>query len=477
MFERLKEWWTLNPEEEAKTADSVHEPLDDSKRRNALPLLILGFTWGFLVTGLLIGGIIGPQMEFLTGTLPSILIGCLIIFLIGVLTGLVGYKIGGTNDMAFQYAYGTKGRWLPATFVILAVMGFQGIIIGGTATFWLKSTDHPAFFWVALLVGLVFTYTCYVGIKFIEQFSNPSMILLVGISIYAIIYNISNAGGFGAFNAMSAEMANQAPDGPMSLAMGINIVIGSWITGAVLTSDFTRFARTKWVAIGLIAMNFIAAQILLMVMGAIGAVISGTFDFTLYLYQVSPIVGFIALISMTIAMWTTSNTNLYLPATQVASIFKRPFRVAVALCGLLGTFIGAFGFFTIFESFILWLAAIVPPLAGPMIADFWLVHRTKYSADTYRYLPPVNKPAVIAALLGIVATIASSGFASLGIPPVPALAQPWIVPAVFGLFVSLASYLILYGLFKAAGSAQGYAKAVENQLKGGGAMEGVNVQG
>lgn len=462
MLEKLKQWWSFNPDQEMNSNDSVHEPLSPEKRRNAMPLLILGFTWGFLVTGLLIGGIIGPRMEFFTGTVPSIIIGCSVLFIIGVLTGMVGYKIGGTNDMAFQYAFGKKGRWLPAVFLLIVIMGFQGIVVGGTAAFWLKGTDHPAFFWLALLFGIVFTYTCYVGISMIEKIANPSMILLIAVSIYAIFYNINQAGGWGLFNQKTAEMAASSPGGPMTLAMGINTVIGSWIAGAVLTSDFTRFARNKWVAMGLIAGNFIVAQFILMPMGAIGAVMSGTFDFTQYLSLVSPLIGFLALIAMTLAMWTTSNTNLYLPSTQVASIFKRPFRVAVVICGLLGTVLGAFGFYQSFEPFILWIGIILPPLAGPMIADFWIIHRTNYKAEYFKSLPEVNIPSVIAALSGAFVTLLATGVPMLGIQPVQLLAKPWIVPAILGIVISTVMYLIVYSIFKALGIHSGYSKAVED---------------
>lgn len=249
---RLKEWWRYDPAKEANSLDSVHEPLTFDKRRKAWPLLILGFTWGFLVTGLLIGGTIGPELPFFTGTIPATLIGCLVLFLIAALTGMVGYKLGGTNDMAFQFAYGKMGRRIPAIFLIIVIIGFQGVVVGGTASFWLKGTDHPAFFWVALFFGLLFTVTCYIGIDLIEKISNPAMALLIVVSIYAIFYNINKAGGWTAFNDQTVTMAASSDGGTVTFAAAINLVIGSWITGAVLTSDFTRFARNKWVARGML---------------------------------------------------------------------------------------------------------------------------------------------------------------------------------------------------------------------------------
>ena len=53
---RLKKWLTYDREAERSSADNPVGPLDDSQRRGALPLLTLAFGWGFLVTGLFIGG-------------------------------------------------------------------------------------------------------------------------------------------------------------------------------------------------------------------------------------------------------------------------------------------------------------------------------------------------------------------------------------------------------------------------------------
>lgn len=459
MKEKIRDWWTINPEEEAKSSDSVHQPLPYEKRRKALPLLILGFTWGFLITGLLIGGAIGPGMPFFTGTIPSILIGCSILFVIATLTGLVGYKIGGTNDMVFQFAYGKKGRLLPGVFLFIVLMGFQGIIVGGVTTFWLKGTAHPAFFWVALLFGMLFTYTCYVGIKMIEKISNPTMVLLIAISIIAIVYNINQAGGWISFNSMT--MGSFTGGEQIPLATGINLVIGSWIAGAVLTSDFTRFAKSKWVAVGMLFICFFVTQFLLIAMGAIGAVISGSYDMTQYLAGVSPVLGMIALIAMTLAMWTSSNTNLYLPAAQLASVSKRPFKVAVLACGFIGTMMGALGIFQQFESFIGFIASIIPPLVGPIVADYWIVHRTKYEVEYYHQLPEVNIPSIGAAMVGSGITFMATGIPLWNVPPVPFLTASWIVPSVLGIMVSISAYLVLFYAFKAAGFNSGYAKAIE----------------
>jgi purine-cytosine permease-like protein len=125
--------------------------------------------------------------------------------------------------------------------------------------------------------------------------------------------------------------------------------------------------------------------------------------------------------------------------------------------------LGAFGFFEQFSSFIGGIAAVIPPLAGPMIADFWIVHRTKYEVKYLDQLPEINIPSVIAASVGIIATLMCTGFPTLGLQPVAFLAQPWIVPSILGVIVSVVMYLATFYVFKALGIHSGYSKAIENE--------------
>ena len=60
----FKNWWALDPSEAEDSADNPHAPLRDNQRRDTLPLLTLAFGWGFLVTGLIVGGSLGNGMSF-----------------------------------------------------------------------------------------------------------------------------------------------------------------------------------------------------------------------------------------------------------------------------------------------------------------------------------------------------------------------------------------------------------------------------
>ena len=64
MMDGLKNWWRFDPEAEADSPDNPHAPLTPEQRRETLPLLTLAFGWGFLITGLLVGGALGSGLAF-----------------------------------------------------------------------------------------------------------------------------------------------------------------------------------------------------------------------------------------------------------------------------------------------------------------------------------------------------------------------------------------------------------------------------
>ena len=120
MANRLREWWTLQPEEERQSADNPLTPLSDSQRRNTLPLLTLAFGWGFLVTGLLTGGALGKGMSFWPDAVQASFFGNLANFAIGAVVGYMGYKTACNSGLLYRLVYGRFGAYIPVLFIALA---------------------------------------------------------------------------------------------------------------------------------------------------------------------------------------------------------------------------------------------------------------------------------------------------------------------------------------------------------------------
>lgn len=436
-MDKLKAWWTLDEAEERASADSPFEPLTQEQRQETVPMLILAFGWGFLITGLLTGGALGQGVAFWPDLILASALGNTVNFILGALIGYMGYKTACNSALLYRYVYGRLGVLLPVLFVSLMTIGWQAIIVGAFGFAWAQSFETPLFYAVAIAGGILFTVTTYYGIKGLEKVAVPAVIVLVFVGLYAGWTNIDQAGGWGAFLTQSSAMAAKEP---MSFGTAVNLVIGSWIVGAVVMPEYTRFAKKAWVSVAIPFIVLMVSQWFLQVVGALGAIVSGTPDFTTYMLTQGMVIGGIGLIGMSLALWTTGDANLYLPVIQTSSVLRRPKRVMVVICGTIGTVLGL-GLYQYFENWIFLLASLVPPLIGPVIVDFYIFHKARYDVADLHRLHAWNPAAVLAYTFGAASTFY----------PVD-----WLVPSLQGLAVSMIAYAVLNLFFRAVGFNPGY---------------------
>ncbi len=429
---RFKRWWHYDSEAEKNSADNPVTPLSDEQRRGTGPLLTLAFGWGFLVTGLFVGGMLGSGQVFWPDIIAATFAGNAANFVIGALVGFIGYRTACNSGLLYKLVYGQVGAYIPVLVIALLLIGWQGIVVGAFGVAWAGNMDSTNFYVVAILAGTLFTVTTYFGVKGLEWVSMPSVTVLVLVGLYSIWLNIDQAGGWSGFLELSAARAAGA-DAPLTMIKAINIVIGSWIVGAIVMPEYTRFARKAWVAIAIPFIVMIIAQWFLQIVGALGGVVSGTFDFTVYLREQGTFIMYSGIIGMSLALWTTGDANLYLPVIQTSSVLRRPQRVMTVICGVLGTILGL-GIYQHFMDWIEFLASIVPPLIGPVIAHFYVIQKMRFEPEMLDHAPAWNPAAIIAYLAGAAAAIMNTNNILIS--------SETMVPALTGLLVSVVVYIV-----------------------------------
>ena len=426
MINKLKTWWQFDAEAEQASADNPLTPLTSDQRRDAIPLLTMAFGWGFLITGLIVGGALGSGVTFWPDLIYVSFLGNIANFVIGALVGYIGYKTACNSGLLYRFVYGEIGAYFPVLFLALVLICWQGIVVGAFGFAWAQSFDSPTFYLVALFAGALFTWTTYYGVRGLELVSAPSVVILIIVGVYAAYTQVSQAGGIQEFLALSETTA---ASNPISNMDAINIVIGSWIVGAIVMPEYTRFAKNAWVALAIPFIVMIIAQWFLQIIGSAGGIVSGQYDFTTYMRLQGVFVAGLGLIGMSMALWTTGDANLYLPVIQTSSLLRRPQKVMTVICGVLGTIVGLV-IYQHFIQFIDKLAILLPPLIGPVIAHFYIVKKRKFNVDKLDDLPKWNVAALIAYMIG-----ASSKWW---------LVQDLIVSSLAGLLVSIVAYLALY---------------------------------
>jgi cytosine permease len=197
-----------------------------------------------------------------------------------------------------------------------------------------------------------------------------------------------------------------------------------------------------------------------MMIGAILTVVTGIYDISqVFISFGSVALGILGLLALICGTWTTNVTNAYTGGIAL-SVFlgfdetKRKITTAIACAiGIVVALIGALaaaGFYTLFQSFLSLLCAIIPPLAGTMIADYWIIG--KGDKKRFRIRKGVYAPGLIAFLMSVLAAFITGGtfaayFPSL-VAAAPFLNLPFFVGPINGIIVSLIVYSVIGTFYK-----------------------------
>jgi cytosine permease len=417
--------YATDAENTVVSSEDPLSPVAPEHKQPAFGLLITAFCWGFLATGMIVGGSLVTRTDVATftwltavGNGTSLLIGCAV--------GYVGYATSLNSGLLFQLTYGRLGAWLPVGMIVAMATGWHAIVAGAIGYTWSNSDSGPSYVIAASAAGLLITAATYFGIKSIERVSMPAAVALLIAGIYSLWAQVGSIGGLDAFLAEASLVEGD----PIDRAEGLNLVIGSWIVGAVVMAEYTRFAKRLWVALAFPFVALMLAQWLMQILGAVSTTVSGSYDFTVFMKDQGPLLGGLGILAMTLALWTSGNANLYFPVIQSSVVLRRSPKSLTIVLGLIGTCL-AFGVYQYFETFLNMLANIVPPLVGPVLARFYLCAR--FDVDTF-----ADKTSVEPVWVGI-ASYAAGALSTLVSPE-------FMIPSLFGLVVSVLLYWLLVKL-------------------------------
>jgi cytosine permease len=189
--------------------------------------------------------------------------------------------------------------------------------------------------------------------------------------------------GYSTTNALSkyrlGELVSSAPPGEtLSLAAGATIVAGGFMIGAVVAPDMTRFNRST---ADVIKQTVVGITLGEYTVGLIGVLLAHAFKTQHIIEIVTSTSGFIGTIILVTATLKINDWNLYSSslgfANSVDALLGRRVNRAVItiVVGALGTVLSAVGILGQFVPFLIVIGVVVPPIAGIMIVDYFLLRR------------------------------------------------------------------------------------------------------
>lgn len=411
---------------------------------------------------LMIGGVLSGGGLSIPQIVASILIGYGLICAYMILIGMAACDTGLPVAVMAEGALGKQGaRYIISVLLAFACVGWFGIQSATCGqAFAVMLADilglgeaSSAMIAVSSIVwGLIMLATACFGFKGLKWLNYIAVPLLVIVCLYGVVMGFAQNDGM-------AKIAAYDPAQSAGLVFGISMVVASFALGGVISGDYCRFAKSRADVVKSSIVGVIPAGLFMLLMGALLSLVTGQYDISAILASVGvPVVGLVALVAAT---WTTNVTNAYsggLALSNLLGFDESRFKLTTAIAGAIGTLLAAFGLLAKFSGFLTLMSNLIPPLAGVLIAEYWLVHRGK--KEKFALRGGFYAPGVIAFLAGaLVACITGGTFANFqSLANVAFLNVPFFVGPINGIVLSLALHTVLARLLPGRSEA---GKAVE----------------
>ena len=328
----------------------------------SIPVLMMG---GILSTGLSLANIV-----------IACLIGYMVIGLLMSLVGVISTDLGIPSAMVATKSFGDNGsRFITSVANLISMVGWFGVQLAACAAafsmllgfFGITGFPHWA---GALIWGSIMITTSVTGFSYIKWLNYLTVPLLAIVCLYGAWYGISQVGGAYLTGFVPAAGAG------MTVPFAVSLAIGSLAAATVICGDISRYAKNRtdtWLAS---FVGVVPAAVIMITIGAIMAISVGEWDITLVFAGLG--VPLLAIIVLIIATWTTNTGNAYFGGMAVMKIgnFKDDKRPIVTLfVGVAGILLAMLGLADALIGFITVISAIIPPIAGVVIADYWIIGR------------------------------------------------------------------------------------------------------
>lgn len=375
-------------------------------------MVLFGFT--FFSATMMAGGEIGSALDYGSKLWSAVFLGNLLLAAYASALAVVAFRSGLSTVLMARFCFGKEGSRLADLLLGLTQVGWYAWGTDTVARI-LVQTFGWSDKWDPLLVivcGFGFCLTAAIGYKGLEVLSAVMVPLMTGMIIWS---------GYLALSALSSTAGGQ---GQMSVAQAVTVVVGTFVSGATQSTNWTRYARSTAAAIGVTFLAFFLGNGLMISYGALsGAAYSNSDIVAVLLLQ-----GFFwsGVFMLLANIWTTQDNTIYNFSLAGCHFFRTTKRRQVTLVGAaVGTILALFGFAELLVPFLLTLGTAIPPLGGVVLADFFVCRRGKY--------PDLEEPAAFVGsgflAYGVGVTAA---WLLPGVPPVTGILVGFLVQAVVG---------------------------------------------
>ncbi|AEF95325.1 permease for cytosine/purines uracil thiamine allantoin [Desulfotomaculum nigrificans CO-1-SRB] len=353
-------------------------PMD--ARRPMWEVLVIRIGSLACVSQLMLGAALGYGMTF-WGAFWATMLGSVLLQVVSYALGAAAAREGLSTSLLSRWAgFGKIGSSMIGGVIAIALMGWFGVQNSVFADGLLKATGMFNLQVWALITGLVVTVIVAFGFRLLSLTANislPLFLIAVGIAMFQVMSG-HNVG----------ELIGAQPAGkPLSLAVGTTMVAGGFILGAVITPDISRFMRSEKDVFWMTLIGTFAGELGMNLMAVLMSLAVRSGDIVTIMLSLAGWIGAAIVIFSTLKM---NDLNLYSSTLGITNMLNALFQwrvnrvTATWVLGIVGTVLSMLGILNYFVNFLVLLGVAVPPVAGIMFVDYYILKRNRSILDETR---------------------------------------------------------------------------------------------
>jgi cytosine permease len=404
--------------------DYATRPVPRDARRPMWEVLVIRLGAFACVPQLLLGSALGYGLDFRDAVLAT-LFGSVILQVLSLALGAAACAEGlSTTLLAAWAGFGRIGSALVGAVIAIALMGWFGVQNGVFASGLFRATGWMNVPLWSVVTGIAVTWITVRGYRLmslIARIALPLFLLAVAWAAYRLLAGHS-----------LAELLAAVPAGQrLGLPAAITAVTGSFIIGAIVTPDVTRFMRSGRDVFWMTLIATFVGELTINLLAVAMALLLRTSDIVTLMSTLAGGIGATIAVVSTVKL---NNLNLYSSSLGFSTLvhalrMKRgPAIDRVRLTwwvGIASTLLSTLGILDHFIGFLVLLGVAIPPIAGIMLVDYYLLRRDREELRQARLtggLPVeserLNPVALVAWLLACASALSLPG---VGIPALNAL--------------------------------------------------------
>ncbi|MDW7662636.1 MAG: cytosine permease [Bacillota bacterium] len=366
-------------------------------RRSIFDVSVVAVGFCISMAGLYTGAALSMGLT-LQQALIAAVIGNLILSVYGGLVGVAGAREGVSTAMLARHSFGKKGSMFISAIIAVTLVGWFAYQIGffGITIYTIfpgggfLSIPFVAGIWGGALM-IATAYIGYKGLSVLSKFAAPAILIM---SAWGINAAINNAGGW-------AGLTSIQPTGDVNINGAVVMIVGAFAVGGAIQADITRYSKNATHSIIATTIGYMFAHSFVIIAGYMVTLATGIDSLPAAMVAVG--LGIPALIVLIAAQWTTNDNNLYSSSLAFSNILRMKKSKIVLVLGVIATIIGAIGVVDYLVPWLILLGIGVPPVAGIIIADYFIIKKGKYEFERNTAYGDFSKPAFISWIIAAIA--------------------------------------------------------------------------